>query len=106
MMTPAADRPEGRCLDQRPEAAHLRERFYALYDKISGEDILAHAYAQCRSNKGAPGMRRPLPQHLPREDLRDPAPCTCPSVAGAAISSNFPDDELAVLRPIPERRPP
>jgi RNA-directed DNA polymerase len=31
-------------------------RFYALYDKISHEDILAHAYAQCRSNKGAPGV--------------------------------------------------
>ena len=29
-------------------------RFYALYDKISRDDILAHAYAQCRSNKGAP----------------------------------------------------
>jgi len=28
-------------------------RFYALYDKISRDDILAHAYAQCRSNKGA-----------------------------------------------------
>jgi len=31
-------------------------RFYAPYDKISREDILAHAYAQCRSNKGAPGI--------------------------------------------------
>src|SRR5450759_1666184 len=31
-------------------------RFDALYDKISREDILAHAYAQCRSNKGAPGV--------------------------------------------------
>ncbi len=27
-------------------------RFYALYDEIYREDILAHAYAQCRSNKG------------------------------------------------------
>src|SRR5690348_15792923 len=31
-------------------------RFYALYDKISRDDILAHAYAQCRSNRGAPGI--------------------------------------------------
>src|SRR5271170_340979 len=27
--------------------------------------------------------RRPLPDHLPREDLRHPAPCTCPSCGGA-----------------------
>jgi hypothetical protein len=31
--------------------AEVGYRFYALYDKISREDILAHAYAQCRSNK-------------------------------------------------------
>src|ERR1700719_236320 len=36
--------------------AETAYRFYALYDKISRDDILAHAYAHCRSNKGAPGI--------------------------------------------------
>src|SRR5215472_10512705 len=33
-------------------------RFYALYDKISRDDILVHAYAQYRSNKSLPLRRQ------------------------------------------------
>src|SRR6202041_3014321 len=42
----------------RESEGRTRLSLYALYDKISREDILAHAYAQCRSNKVAPGVDR------------------------------------------------
>jgi RNA-directed DNA polymerase len=42
--------------DSKPSEEEAGYRFYALYDKISRDDILAHAYTQCRSKKGAPGV--------------------------------------------------
>src|SRR6202043_1131025 len=45
-------------------------RFYALYDKISRDDILAHGYAQCRSNKSLPLRRQGAPRGWTARILR------------------------------------
>ena len=45
--------------------------------------------------------RRALPQHLPREDLRHPAPCSCPSCGGAL--RKIADDVTETLDYVPGR---
>jgi hypothetical protein len=55
LSTPASVRKLQRALYAKAKSA-AGYRFYALYDKMYREDILAQAYAQCRSNKGAPGV--------------------------------------------------
>jgi RNA-directed DNA polymerase len=55
LSTPSSVRKLQRALHAKAKSAP-GFRFYALYDKMYREDILAYAYAQCRSNKGAPGV--------------------------------------------------
>src|SRR4030095_10754610 len=55
LATPASVQKLQRALHAKAKA-EPGYRFYALYDKTSRDDIRMHAYAQCRSNKGAPGV--------------------------------------------------
>ena len=55
LSTPGSVRKLQRALHAKAKA-EPGFRFYALYDKVYREDVLRHAYAQCRSNRGAPGV--------------------------------------------------
>jgi RNA-directed DNA polymerase len=73
-------------------------RFYLLYDKIYRADILSHAYALARANKGAPGVdgqsfeeieSKGLEEWLTgiREELRKQCVSTTTTTGAAAVHS-------------------
>src|SRR5829696_5008364 len=43
----------------------------------------APALAEAIENAAAKPARRPLPEHLPREEVLHPGPCACPACGGA-----------------------
>jgi hypothetical protein len=49
-------------------------------ERLAAASPAVAAIVEAEARKPA---RRPLPGHLPREDLRHPAPCTCPTCGGA-----------------------
>jgi len=55
LVTPEKIRRLQRALYLKAKQEPMR-RFHCLYDKVWREDILAHAYACCRANGGAPGV--------------------------------------------------
>jgi RNA-directed DNA polymerase len=46
-------------------------RFYLLYDKIYREDVIAHAYAVAKANKGAPGVDEQTFEQIESQGLRE-----------------------------------
>src|ERR1700730_19021611 len=55
LATPERIRKLQRALYVKAKQEPMR-RFHFLYDKVWREDLLAHAYACCRENGGAPGV--------------------------------------------------
>lgn len=49
-------------------------------ERLSATPLLAESIKAAASSKPA---RRPLPDHLPREDVIHPGPCACPACGGA-----------------------
>src|SRR5690349_659134 len=58
-----------------------------LEERVAGEDAAAELAApparpEARPRPGRKPARRPLPEHLPRERIVYPAPCSCPKCGG------------------------
>src|SRR6202049_4232075 len=67
-------------MEQLEMALEARETDQAERLATASPAVAAAVQTAAEAQKPA---RRPLPEHLPREDLRHPAPCTCPSCGGA-----------------------
>ena len=74
-------------------------RFYALYDKISREDILVHAYAQCRSNKGAPGVDGQQFADIEAYGVQRWLGELALALSGSALIDRLPSEECSYRKP-------
>ena len=102
----------------------LRERFGASSEKLRGEieqlelllgdleeQLAETAPPELEEGPAEPAVerqrrkpaRKPLPQHLPRDTIEHPAPCTCPRCGGSLLSLGRPlgEDVTEVLEYVP-----
>ena len=62
------------------QLAELEES--AAEEETAAEITAPPAQPKARARSGRKPARRPLPEHLPRERIVYPAPCTCPKCGG------------------------
>src|SRR5438045_8996657 len=73
----------GRSSEKLEREAEQLELAIEALETDQAERIAAASPVVAAASEAQKPARRPLPEHLPREDMVHAAPCTCPTCAGA-----------------------
>ncbi len=77
----------GRFSEKLAREVELLELALEALETDQAERLATASPAVATAAEAQQPARRPLPEHLPREDLRHSAPCTCPSAAARCAKS-------------------